>query len=156
RRQRKAEGQNQLARLGLHVEGEARILQADTQRVGAVVAPGHAKAVLFDEIVDRDRSFVLLIGGAAIDRALIQRDGIEPSARGGALRAHIRSPRASRSATERACALKPSASPSAMAAGPKASSARRSQRSTEVRLRKSLTPRPEEKRAERAVGSTWL
>jgi hypothetical protein len=43
-----------------------------------------------------------------------------------------------------------------MAAGARASSARSSSRRIEVRFMKSSTPSPDEKRALRAVGSTWL
>ena len=45
---------------------------------------------------------------------------------------------------------------SVMAAGARAASARRSSLRIEVRFMKSSTPSPEEKRALRAVGSTWL
>src|SRR5271166_4974978 len=62
----------------------------------------------------------------------------------------------SRSATERAWALSPSASPSAIAAGPSSASCSAPHLRSDVRFMKSSTPRPDEKRAERAVGSTWL
>ena len=61
-----------------------------------------------------------------------------------------------RGRTERAWAASPSASPSAMAAGPSAASWSGPHLRMEVRFMKSRTPKPEEKRAERAVGSTWL
>ena len=59
-------------------------------------------------------------------------------------------------ATERAWASRPSASPSAIAAGRERGSASGPHLRIEVRFMKSSTPRPEEKRAERAVGSTWF
>ena len=67
------------------------------------------------------------------------------------------SPAPRRIATERRCASSPSARASVMAAG-----ARLRKRALhracriEVRFMKSSTPSPEEKRALRAVGSTWL
>ena len=52
------------------------------------------------------------------------------------------------------CAVKPSASDSASAAGARAASASASHERTDVRLRKSNTDSPDEKRAVREVGST--
>ena len=57
---------------------------------------------------------------------------------------------------ERACASSPSASASAMAGGPSTAMAPASKDSKVVRFMKSSTESPEEKRAEREVGSTWL
>ena len=62
----------------------------------------------------------------------------------------------SRIATERACASSPSALASAIAAGPNALSCSGPSLRIDVRLTKSSTDKPEENRAERAVGSTWL
>ena len=81
-------------------------MQPYAQAVRAIVAPGHCEAVLFDEIVDRDRAFMLLIGTAAIDGGVIEQDLAEASSLGGLFRAHDLSPRSSRSATERAWAAK--------------------------------------------------
>ena len=53
-------------------------------------------------------------------------------------------------------AVSPSASPSAIAAGASARNCSGPHLRIEVRFMKSSTPRPEENRAERAVGSTWL
>ena len=58
--------------------------------------------------------------------------------------------------TERACASSPSAPASAIAAGPSRRSCSGPSFSTELRFMKSSTDRPDEKRAERAVGKTWL
>src|SRR5215207_3890388 len=58
--------------------------------------------------------------------------------------------------TLRAWPASPSASPSAIAAGPRAASWSGPHLRRDVRLRKSRTPSPEENRAERAVGRTWL
>ena len=52
--------------------------------------------------------------------------------------------------------VKPSASASAIAAGPTWASAAASAATQVVRLRKSNTDRPEAKRAVRPVGSTWF
>ena len=58
--------------------------------------------------------------------------------------------------TERAWALNPSASPSAIAAGPSARNCSGPHLSKDVRFMKSSTPKPDENLAERAVGSTWF
>ena len=59
-------------------------------------------------------------------------------------------------AIERACASSPSASASAMASGPSNAIAAGGSDNSVVRFMKSSTERPEEKRAVREVGSTWL
>src|SRR3546814_7483732 len=59
-------------------------------------------------------------------------------------------------ATEEAWAGSPSAVANATAAGPMAPIARSSSWRKLVRFMKSSTARPEEKRARRPVGSTWL
>jgi hypothetical protein len=64
--------------------------------------------------------------------------------------------RLSRIATDRACASRPSARPSAITAGPSARSASGPHFRIGGALQKSSTERPEAKRAERAVGSTWF
>src|ERR1051325_9317207 len=87
------------------------------------------------------------------DRLLVEIDGDKPVGIGGLGCAHRR---LRRMATERAWASRPSASPSAMAAGPSFASCSGPHLRIEVRFMKSSTPSPDEKRAERAVGSTWL
>src|SRR5262249_55230268 len=110
--------------------------------------------IVFEEIIDRDRALVLDVGRGAADRAFVERHLDETLLGIGLFRfAHLR---LSRIATERACASRPSAMPSAMAAGPSLASASGSRRRSEVRFMKSSTPKPEENRAERAVGSTWF
>src|SRR5947209_467554 len=98
---------------------------------------------------------MLDIRRGAADRGLVQCDLDEALGRTVRVRpfAHLR---LSRIATERACASRPSACPSAIAAGPSLASASASSRRIEVRFMKSSTLKPDEKRAERAVGSTWL
>src|SRR5262249_13199446 len=61
-----------------------------------------------------------------------------------------------RIAAENRCASSPSARASAMAAGASAASAAALSFSNEVRFMKSRTPSPDENRAVREVGSTWL
>src|SRR5437588_11673738 len=119
------------------------------QRVRSARMPDRREAVLLDEVVDRDRALVLDVGARATDRAFIEDDGDQAMRRGA--RAHRR---LRRMATERACASSPSALPSAIAAGPSAESASGPSLRIEVRFMKSSTPRPDENRAERAVGST--
>src|ERR1043165_5731970 len=125
------------------------------QRVWSAIIIGRRERILFQEIVDRDRALMLDVGRGAADRAFVERHLDETLlcfVELGRL-AHLRF---SRIATERACASRPSALPSAIAAGPSLPSASASSRRIEVRFMKSSTPSPEEKRAERAVGSTWF
>ena len=124
------------------------------QRVRSAVVIDRRECVVFQEIVDRDRTLVLDVRTGAADRAFVQRDLDEAPRRTALVRAgHLRF---SRIATDRACASRPSAWPNAMAAGPSLLSAPASRRRIEVRFMKSSTPSPEENRAERAVGSTWF
>src|SRR5215203_7459395 len=126
------------------------------QREGAGTAVDRNKSIIFDEVVNRDRTLMLHIGPRAADRILIEQhpDQTGRFAGVGALRA--RHFGLKRIATERACASSPSASASAIAAGPSARSWSDPHLRIEVRFMKSSTPSPDEKRAERAVGSTWL
>ena len=63
----------------------------------------------------------------------------------------------SRRATDSPCALQPlGLGQTVTAAGPMVASALASQPSRVVRFMKSSTPSPDEKRAPREVGSTWL
>src|ERR1700744_1117689 len=143
-----------LARFARNFEGEFGVMQRYFQRVGAIVAIRQAEVVLFDEIVDRDLTLVLLIGRAAANRSLIERhrhETISPWL----LRAH-EFVRPSRKATERAWASRPSALPRAIAGGPSAARLSGEHFRIDVRFMKSSTPRPDEKRAERAVGNTWF
>ena len=93
------------------------------------------------------------IGPRAPDRFLIERhrdDAVLRIIVGG----RIGHDRLRRSPTDRACASRPSALPSVIAAGPSARNWSGPHLRIEVRFMKSSTPRPEENRAERAVGST--
>src|SRR5205085_12163264 len=103
----------------------------------------------------RDRALVLDIRARAADRFLIKRHR-DYAIPGIVLCRRFAHGRLSRSATERACASRPSALPSAIAAGPSARNCSGPHFRIEVRFMKSSTPSPEENRAERAVGNTWL
>src|SRR5262249_56724156 len=106
--------------------------------------------VVLEQVVDRHRALVLDVGAGAADRALVERD-LDEALLALGRRAHRR---LSRIATERAWADRPSASPSAIAAGPSAASCSGPPRGNEGRLMKTSTPRPAEERAARAGGST--
>ena len=93
RRQRKTEGENCFTGHRPDVERQPRIMQSYAQAIGAVIAPGDREAILFDKIVDGDRSFMLLIRTAAIDGAFIEQDLAQPSTFGGFVRAHDLPPR---------------------------------------------------------------
>src|SRR5215470_6957828 len=112
--------------------------------------------VLLEKIVDRDRALVLDIGAGAADRALIKRHRHQPVGLAGRWSLGRRHRGLMRIATERAYASSTSTSPSAIAEGPSACSCSGPHLRIEVRFMKSSTPSPDEKRAERAVGSTWL
>src|SRR6202040_4317746 len=111
--------------------------------------------VLLDQVVDRDRALVLDIGTGTPDRFHVQRHRDDAIVR---ILVSVRPGHdwLRRSPTERACASRPSALPSVIAAGPSARSWSGPHFRIEVRFMKSSTPSPEENRAERAVGSTWL
>src|SRR5215472_7497957 len=124
------------------------------KRPAAVVTIGR-KEILLDQVVDRDRALVLDVRAGPPDRFLVQRhrdDAVGGLIPGGRL-AHVR---LRRSPTDREWASSPSALPSAIAAGPSARNWSGPHFRIDVRFMKSSTPRPEENRAERAVGSTWL
>ena len=116
-----------------------------------------ARTVLLDQIVDRDRALVLDVGARAADRILVERHRDEP-ARLRRLRSFGRGSSAVEPDRDRAGvgveALRPRRARSrpgrarASCSGPHLR--------IEVRFMKSSTPSPDEKRAERAVGSTWL
>src|ERR1019366_10826552 len=114
------------------------------------------EGVLLEQIVDRDLALVLDILVGAADRFLVEGDGDQALLHRSRRRFRCAHRRLRRIATERAWAERPSASPSAMAAGPSACNCSGPHLSNEVRFMKSSTPRPDENRAERAVGSTWL
>ncbi len=54
-------------------------MQRDVEFVGAAAfVAGDAKFIVLDEVVDGDRALMLLIGDAAPDRVLVERDFAEP------------------------------------------------------------------------------
>src|SRR5215203_2818704 len=129
---------------------------AQMQLEGTGPAVHRRKSVVLDQVVNCDRTLMLDVGPRAADRIFIEHHPDETGgfSVGAALRAgHFG---LKRIATERACASSPSASASAIAAGPSARSWSDPHLRIEVRFMKSSTPSPDEKRAERAVGSTWL
>src|SRR5262249_17887220 len=155
RRQREEMRHDRRAVLATKVEDEPRAVDAQVQRIGAGVVAVGREAVLLQEVVDRDRTLVLDVRVGAADRILVERDRHEAiglwlgrAAHGGC----------KRMGTERAWAWasSPWASPRAIGAPPSWRSCSGPQLRIEVRFMKSSTPSPEEKRAERAVGSTWL
>src|SRR5690606_18347883 len=100
---------------------------------------------------------------ATPERSFIERDadqavgfGHVPSPAGAESARSRSAPQFSLIVTERPWACKPSASASSTAAPASTRKAPASHFSSEVRFMKSGTPSPEEKRAERAVGRTWL
>ena len=93
---------------------------AEMQRVGPPVVADRRERVLLDQVVDRDRALVLDVRAGAADRGLVERDRDEALPDRLVLVAAHR--RLRRIATERAWASSPSASPSAIAAGPSARS----------------------------------
>src|SRR5262249_32965783 len=133
------------------VEHQAVAGEAQMQRERALGAAQRRKAVLFQEIVDRNGALVLDLGTRSPDRIFVERHLDEALGFRGAGAAHRG---LNRIATERAWASRPSASPSAIAAPPSARSCSGPHLRIDVRFMKSSTPSPEEKRAERAVGST--
>src|ERR1700738_5325352 len=137
------------------VEYKTVLGDAEAQRIRSGIAIDEREGIVLQEIVDRDRALVLDVLAGAADRGLVERDLDQALRRLIALRlaGHLG---VNRIATARAWASSPSALPSAIAAGPSLRSASASSRRIEVRFMKSSTPKPDEKRAERAVGSTWL
>ena len=125
------------------------------QRVGPAFVAFRREAVLFEQVEDRDRALVLDVGVGAADRVFVERD-LDQTVRRSPLAGSRLICGLRRIATERACAVE--AFGVAERHGGGRERAQRSARSLrmEVRFMKSSTPRPEEKRAERAVGSTWL
>ena len=136
------------------VEDQPLLGQRQLQPVGAAaVVIDRREAVLLDQVEDRDRALMLDIGRRAADR-FVELDVDQP----GAVRS--RSDMAaymfSRIATERAMRVEPFGLGQAIAAGASARNCSGPSLRIEVRFMKSSTDRPDEKRAERAVGSTWL
>src|SRR5262249_19195596 len=133
------------------VAGDAEMEREGTVRLMAI----GREQILLDQVVDRDRAFVLDVRPGAPDRLLVERHRDDAALRG-IMGGRLRHCRVRRNTPERAWAWSPSALPSVIAAGPSARNWSGPHFRIEVRFMKSSTPSPDEKRAERAVGSTWL
>src|SRR6266403_2224722 len=155
RRQRQQMRHHGRAVLAADVEHQPVAGDADVQRERAPVGAFRREQILLDQVVDRDRALVLDIGAGTPDRFLVQRHRDDAIVR---ILVSVRPGHdwLRRSPTERAWASRPSASPSVIAAGPSARSWSGPHFRIEARFMKSSTPSPDENRAERAVGSTWL
>src|SRR5665213_119484 len=155
RRQRQQMRHDRRGVLFADIEHQPVAGDADMQRERALARALRREQILFDQIVDRARALVLDVGSGAPDRFLVERHRDDAVL---LVLIWLRPGhgRFRRSPTERACASSPSALPSVIAAGPSARNWSGPHLRIEVRFMKSSTPRPEENRAERAVGSTWL
>ena len=110
---------------------------SDAKAVGPVVAAAHAEAIVLDQVEHRGRAFMVAVGKSARNRLLVELHFRQPVAVGLGLVVHVAPSRPRRSATDRAWAVRPSASPSVTAAGPSVASDRASHLRIEVRLTKS-------------------
>src|SRR6202040_1787105 len=153
RRQRQMMGHHRPVVLGADIEDEPVAEDLKLEAVGSAVMPFRGERVFLHQIVDRDGALVFDVAVAGADTVLVEQDLDEALAAFRRRRGHRR---LSLIATERAWAASPSASPSAIAVGPSRASCSGPHLRMEVRFMKSSTPNPEENRAERAVGSTWL
>src|SRR6516162_5330847 len=155
RRQRQQMRHNRRSVLATDVEHEAIAGHADVQGERAVVDVLRREQVLLDQVVDGDRALVLDVRTRTPDRLLVERHRDDAVLRVIPWR-RFGHDRLRRSPIERAWASRPSALPSVMAAGPSERSWSGPHLRIDVRFMKSSTPSPEENRAERAVGNTWL
>src|SRR5712671_1582455 len=137
------------------IEDQPVLLGAEMQMERPFCGRDRREAVLLEQIEDGDRALVLDVGIAAHDAALVEGD-LGDTLVGISHAVAQRRGRFSLIATDSACASSPSARASVTAAGPIARRLSASHANSEVRFRKSRTPSPEEKRALRAVGRTWL
>ena len=138
----------------------------ELERVGAVVAAVQREAVALEDVEHRHLALVLDVGAAAPDRGLVEGDGDELRLGGGVelgrLEHRARPSRLAVAAAEAdgdraAVGLETLGARERHGGGRQGLRARAaSSRRIEVRFMKSSTPSPEEKRALRAVGSTWL
>src|SRR6056297_368346 len=156
----RAEGQmefsGRIVGLGPDVEDEAAVADRESQPVGSVrrlsaVAGGKNEGVVFEKVEDRDLSLLRDLGRWWREPGIVDLDVAEAGGHPASLFS-----RSSRARTESPCASRLSDFASVSAAGPMARSASGVIRAVVVRLRKSMTESPEEKRAERAVGRTWF
>src|SRR5690554_7388687 len=122
---------------------------------------GGPEVVVFEQVVNGDAPFMHLVridrgDGIGIERDGHQTIGVGRIGRGARVRAHQHAQRFRRMEMDCPCPCSASTSAMVTAASESAESEDGSQPRMEVRFMKSSTPRPEAKRAERAVGSTWL
>ena len=123
------------------------------EHVGAIVAAWDAEGVFLDKVEDRHRPLVIDIGRAARDRRFVQNYLGEAIAALGRLCGSW--PVAFETQGDGArMGVEPFGMAKRHRRRPQRCSARASHLSSDVRFMKSRTPRPDEKRAERAVGST--
>src|SRR5215471_19235297 len=115
--------------------------------------PVRREKVLLDQVVDRDGTLMFDVRSRTPDRLLVERHRDDATI-GVILDGRPGHERLRRIPTDREWASSPSALPSVMAAGPSARNCSGPHLRIDVRFMKSSTPRPEENRAERAVGST--
>src|SRR5262249_6384318 len=156
RRQRQQMRDQRAAVVAADVEHQPVAGDPDMQRERPLsVGAFRREQVLLDQVIDRDRALMLDVGPGAADRFLVERHADDAVLRV-ALYGRLGHDRSRRNPTEREWASSPSAWPSVIAAGPSARNWSGPHFRIEVRFMKSCTPRPEENRAERAVGSTWL
>src|ERR1700712_3349248 len=141
--------------LAADVEHQPVAGDRDVQRERPLLRAIGREQVFLDQVVDRDRPLMLDVGSGTPDRFLVERHR-DDAALGVVPWWRFAHDRLRRSPTERAWASRPSALPSVIAAGPSARNWSGPHLRIDVRFMKSSTPRPEETRAERAVGSTWL
>ncbi len=135
-----------------NVEDEPVLLDQKLEVIRPAGDADGGKKILLQKIEDRDASLVLDIGAAPRDRGLVENDFCD------AVRFGQGGPRGQtwllRIVTERAWAPRPSASARATAAGPMRPRLSALHFTSVVRLRKSSSERPEEKRAAPDVGNT--
>src|SRR4030088_132087 len=141
--------------LAADVEHQPVAGDRDMKGERSLLGPIRREQVFLDQVVDRDRALVLDIRPGTPDRFLIERHR-DDAIVGFLVWRRLAHGRFRRIPTEREWASSPSALPSVMAAGPSARSWSGPHFRIEVSFMKSSTSRPEENRAERAVGSTWL
>src|SRR5580704_3805210 len=158
RRQRQSDRFVRAVRHRADFNAQPVLLDRQMQMVGPAAPGNRCEMVLFEEVEDRHGTLVLDVGAASDDGMLVESDAGDTR---GVLLAHSLSSyparaRSSRIDNDNACASSPSASASRIADGASAARLAASQRTIELRLRKSRTPRPDAKRALRAVGRTWL
>src|SRR5690606_32001449 len=137
------------------IQDQAALANADPQTVRTRRRAGQAELVLIEQVVDGDGALVLDLSAAA-DRSVFFKRDLDEAPAVAVHRRHPLPAAPERSETEMPCASSPSSPASVSAAGPIAANASASQPMIDVRFRKSGTPSPDEKRALREVGSTWL